>query len=134
MLRNVRRVRKTITFDGTTGKGAQGLVPVFGVANGAIRVESLALYCRTDLAGASATLTLGVPGAASGLIASTTATDLDAGEVWSDTTPDAGVGAAIVDKVVAGNINITVGTADVTAGVLDVIMDFVDLTPGVVVS
>lgn len=134
MLRNVRRLRKTITFDGTAGKGAQGVVSLFTVTNGAIRVESFSAYCRTNLAGASATVEVGATGATAGLIAQTTATDIDAGEVWSDSTPDAGIGAAVIDKVVGADIKITVATADVTAGVIDFMMDFVDLTPGVVVG
>ena len=47
--------------------------------------------CTTLLAGATATLSVGVAGNTAGLIALTTATDIDANEIWLDTTPSVGL-------------------------------------------
>lgn len=55
-----------------------------------------------------------------GLLASTTATDLDADELWHDATPDASIEAVSVltEKLVAQDIIQTIGTAGVTDGTL----------------
>lgn len=76
--------------------------------------------CTVDLAGATATLEVGVTGNTAVLIAQTLATDIDANEIWNDATP------AIVDTlanipgpfVIPNSLNIieTVGTTNITAG------------------
>lgn len=68
--------------------------------------------------GATATLIVGTAISTSGLIASTTATNLAIGEIWHDATPDASVEATTVatEKIVNQNVIQTVGTADITAG------------------
>lgn len=114
----LRRFTKVITFDGTAGAGAQGTVAV-GTVSGAIVVEQCVGYCTTDLAGASATIELGTSGVTNGLIAQTTATNIDAGEAWTDAGPSTLEGS-VVNKVVSDDIILTVGTADITAGVLEI--------------
>lgn len=109
---------KTITFDGTT-VGAQGALTVFTVT-GAVLITELVARCKTLLAGASATIELGVAGNTAALIAQTTATDIDAGEFWQDSSPEAGVSPAVTMKAVTGNIIATIGTADITSGVLEI--------------
>lgn len=84
------------------------LVRIFGV-------------CTTLLAGATATLEVGVAGNTAALIAQTTATDIDADEIWNDTSPAVGVDtlANITGPhVIVNGLDIieTVGTADITAG------------------
>ena len=76
--------------------------------------------CTESLAGATATVAVGTALNTAGLLASTTATDLDINEIWHDATPDASVEAIAVlaEKVVAQNIIQTVGTAGVTDGTL----------------
>lgn len=110
----VRRTVKDVTFTGAAGLGAQGTV-AFGTVTGAVIIERMAAYCATDLAGASATIELGTTGVTTGLIAQTTATNIDSGEVWTDAGPSV-CESAVVDKVVSSNIIATVGTADITAG------------------
>lgn len=109
--------RKTITFDGTTGAGAVGTVAV-GTVTGAILITHLMARCTTLLAGATATVELGDATATAGLIAQTTATDIDAGEFWIGATP-ATVASAVINKMIDANIIITVGTAAVSAGVIE---------------
>lgn len=77
--------------------------------------------CTTDLAGATATLSVGVSNSVAALIALTTATDLDAGEIWTDTTPV--IGAELLSSVlgpyiIEDGVDIVeaVGTADITSG------------------
>lgn len=122
-----RKFVKTITFDGTAGAGAQGTVAVATVT-GSVLITHGAVRCNTNLAGASATVEMGTAADTDGLIAQTTGTDIDDGEFWKDSTPEAGVSDAIVNKVVEGNIIITVGTADVTAGVLEVVFYYLALS------
>lgn len=78
--------------------------------------------CETSLEGASATLEVGFTGATAALIAQSTATDIDAGEIWHDATPDAKVELLTVapEKIIAGGADIigTVATANITAGVI----------------
>lgn len=78
--------------------------------------------CETDLAGASATLEVGFSGATAALIAQSTATDIDQGEIWHDATPDAKVELLTVapEKIIANGADIigTVGTANITSGVI----------------
>jgi hypothetical protein len=75
---------------------------------------------ETDLAGATATLIVGTAKNTSGLLASTTATDLDVDEIWHDATPDASIEATTVaaEKIVNQDIKQTVGTANITSGVI----------------
>lgn len=77
--------------------------------------------CTTSLAGATATLEVGVTGNTAVLIAQTTATDIDANDVWFDSTPSVRAdalsnlpGATII--VGGSNIIETVGTTDITSG------------------
>lgn len=119
--------RKTITFDGKSGSGAVGTVKV-GDVTGAVCILYGGVRCTTSLDGASATIELGTAADTDGLVATTTATDLDAGEFWQDSTPEAGVSNAIVNKLVTGDIIITVGTAAVSAGVIEVVFYWVPLS------
>lgn len=77
-------------------------------------------HCTTNLDGASATLEVGVTNNTAAIIAQTTATDIDAGEVWRDTGPAVGVETLNDPLVIVGGADIieTVGTANITAGVI----------------
>lgn len=116
--RKLRRVLKTITFDGSAGGGAIGKVSV-GTVSGTVVIESLQAVCKTDLAGATATVSLGTATVVDGLIGVTTATDLDDGKLWAS-TPIAGITDAVKDKVVNEDISIDVLTADVIAGAIEI--------------
>ena len=75
--------------------------------------------CSVDLVGASATVEVGISGNTAALIAQTTATDIDANEVWIDNAP-ATVEALPDPRILTNGTDIiqTVGTANVTAGVI----------------
>ena len=75
--------------------------------------------CTVNLASAgSGTLSVGTALSTAGLIALTTATDIDAGEIWHDATPDASIelSAIATEKIVTQDVKEYVGTADITAG------------------
>lgn len=113
------KLESTWTFvAGTTGAVAAHtvftvtgncLVQVFGI-------------CDTDLtSGGAATIEVGVAGNTAALIAQTTATALDDGELWVDATPGVGVEALPATFIVndGADIILTIGSATVTAGVVD---------------
>jgi hypothetical protein len=116
-------VTKTMTFDGATENdpgdynGTGNPATLFTVT-GDVLVHIFGV-CTTLLAGASATVEVGVSSGTALLLAQTTATDIDASEVWKDTAP------ALVETlpssfiIPAGqDIIQTVATANITAGVI----------------
>jgi len=115
---------RTVVFDGATADdpgefdGANAEYDLFTVT-GPIACKILAV-CGTLLEGASATLEVGTAATTAGLIALTTATAIDANELWHDATPDASVEASTVltEKIVTQNIQQKVATADITAGTI----------------
>lgn len=111
--------RKQVTFTGAAGLGAVGTVALFTVTG---RVEyTLVPSCSESLVSAGGgTVEVGIAGNTAAIIAQTTATEIDTGEVWVDNAP-ATVEATPGKKVIAGgqDIILTVGTADVTDGTLD---------------
>lgn len=128
-LGNIRTVRRTITFDGTAGKGVVGTVAVFNVT-GAILCKGIAAVCKVDLAGATATVEVGTASDTDGLIAQATATGIDAPKVYVSASPSnlPTLALAAVDKIVSEDVNITVATADVTAGQLEITMLYIPLS------
>lgn len=116
-----RRFKKTVTFDGGAGSGAVGTVAIATVT-GSVLLNYLTARCLTNLAGATATVELGVAGNTAALIAQATATDIDAGKFWHDATPEVGVSNAVINKSLVGNVILTVATAAVSAGVLEIVM------------
>lgn len=77
-------------------------------------------HCTVDLVGATATIEVGVAGNTAALIAQSTATDIDAGEVWRDATPGLGVETLNDPVVIVGGADIieTIATANITAGAI----------------
>jgi hypothetical protein len=118
------QAQKVMTFAGGTTNdpgdfdGTGNPATLFTVT-GVVAMKLFAL-CTVDLVGATATLIVGTAKNTNGLIASTTATDLDANELWHDATPDASVELSSVaaEKIVAQNVIQTAGTANITAGSL----------------
>jgi len=116
-------VSKTVTFDGATTNdpgdfdGTGNPATLFTVT-GDVLVHVFGV-CTTLLAGASATLEVGVTSGTALLIALTTATDIDASEVWIDTTPGL-IQAMPATQIIPSGQDIiqTVATANITAGVI----------------
>lgn len=130
------QAQKTVTFDGATTNdigdfdGTGNPATLFTVT-GPVLLEVVG-YCSVDLAGASATLSVGFTGAAAQLIASTTATNIDAGEIWHDATPDAKFEASTVAvQQLVNDLDViqTVGTANITAGSITYVAYWYPLSP-----
>jgi len=122
---HLKYATKTITFDGTSGKGLAGTnVPVFDVT-GDVIVIVIVPFCSTLLAEAAptATVSLGVVNAPTLFLAASSATNIDASEFWVITNPSAfsiAVPAALKDIAITQNVVIAPATQNVTAGVLRV--------------
>ncbi len=132
-----RVVSKTITFTGASGLGLHGTATTaFTLAGGFVLVEYIAGRVTTNLAGATATVTLGITGSTTLFIGTTTATAmLTSAEVWATTTPTAaGIAAPAADKGIIINGSVLVSSthvsADVTSGVLEINCIWRPLTPG----
>lgn len=106
---------KAITYvAATTGAiGATTLFTVTGVV--ALRVFAV---CSADLtSGGSSTIEVGITGNTAALIAQTTSTGIDVGEIWLDTAP-ATVEALPTTYIVASNVIQTIATATITGGAM----------------
>lgn len=101
----VNYVAVPITFAaGTTGAVATHEILT---VTGAVRLRMF-VECTTSVEGGGS-IQLGVAGATNAFIASTTGTDLDAGDVWYDATPTETYGnfsSLVLDKVIAGGIDV----------------------------
>lgn len=92
--------------------------------------------CTVDLVGA-AKVEVGTALSTASLIAQTTATDIDANEIWHDATPDASIELSSVatEKIVSQNVIETSSAANITAGNIYYICSWYPLSPdGNVVS
>jgi hypothetical protein len=115
---------KSVTFAGGTANnmgdydGTGNPYTLFNV-DGDVLAYIVAV-CKTDLAGGSATLEVGVTGATAALIAQTTATDIDINEGWFAATPTLAVANTAQYHVIGGGLNViqTVATANITAGAI----------------
>ena len=116
-------------FDGT------GNPATLFTVSGVVAMKLFAL-CTVDLAGASATLIVGTAKDTDAFLVSTTATDLDANEIWHDATPDNSVEATTVaaEKIVAQNVIQTVGTANITSGSITYVCQWRPLTANATVT
>lgn len=127
-----RVVEKSVTFVGGTINaigdydGTGDPFTIFTVS-GAVKIRLYAI-CTTSLVGTSATIEIGVSGDTAEIIAQTTATDIDANELWHDATPDSGVETAsdIVEKIIVKGLDIigNIGTANITAGVIKFVCEW----------
>lgn len=117
-------VSKTVNLSGA-GATISSPFTIFTVTGSSLaRVWGV---CTTDLAGANAKISVGLIGVANTalLIADTTATNIDSGEIWRSATPDAGLVAYTVgnipQRLLADGLDITYTTSvvDVSSGVID---------------
>lgn len=122
-------VRKTITFTGATGLGEVGAVPIFTIT-GQVCVVSITGICTVNLGEAapgSATLALGVTNSTSLFIAATAALDIDAGEIWVSSAPEANgiaMPSGLKDILIARNIIATVAVANINAGAITFVVRY----------
>jgi hypothetical protein len=109
------RAESTITFANTTGT-----VPVFTVT-GMVQIK-LVPECTTNVASAAAAdIELGVSTDPNAMIAATTATDLDATNIWIDASPDSNIEALSTSRdYIIGNSDNVIMTlsGQVDSGVL----------------
>ena len=108
----------TMAADPATGtQAAHTILAVTGLCQ-----VQLVAHCTTDLVGDSATISLGVGVGLTLLIDTTTAVDLDAKDIWYDSTPTAayvaGVDAILGFITDGSDLLYDINTANITAGVL----------------
>lgn len=98
--------------------GSDGVLTLFNVT-GTVLMKLFAT-CSESLAGATATIKVGTATSTAGLIAQTTATDIDVHEIWHDATPDASIELSSVatEKIVNEDVIHTIATAPITDGTL----------------
>lgn len=112
----------------TTGAvGAHTLFTVTGSVLATVWAE-----CSVDVTG-SGTGEVGVTGNTAALIAQTTGTAIDAGEVWQNATPTVGIGAALGNARPITNgldILLTIATDTFTAGVVTFFCTYRPVTSG----
>lgn len=113
-------ISKTVVFAaGTTGKQSTGTFKIATVT-GTVALQCFGV-CSVDLVSAGGgTLAVGTALSTAGLIAQTTATAIDAGEIWHDATPDSSIEltSVVTKKIVTQDINYLIGTADISAGTI----------------
>ena len=127
--------KKAVTFDGGTENGigndggTQDPYTLFTVT-GTVAVKCFA-KCTASLAGDAGTLAVGTVVSPTGLITTTTATDIDVNEIWHDATPDASIELSSIatEKIVSADIVLTTATADVTGGSIEVYCIWYPLSP-----
>lgn len=130
-------ITKTIAFTGAAGNGAVGLVTVFTLS-GLIYCVKCLVWCTEDLVSAGGgSVSLGSTANVAGLIAVTTATGIDNGEMWLTTAP--GVGTVAVPSVMSNafwgsTISIDVTTGAVTDGTLVFYLEYIPISNGATVS
>jgi hypothetical protein len=108
---------KSITYAAAT-TGATGATTLFTVT-GAVAIRIFA-ECTSDLtSGGAATIEVGISGNTAALIAQTTATGIDSGEIWLDTAA-ATVEALPGQFILVGGTDIiqTIASTTITGGVL----------------
>lgn len=118
------KLEKEITFDGSTSNGIgdkDGTQEPYTLLTVTGLVEmTIIARCSTTLVGAG-TIELGTALSTAGIIAQVAdATDITAGDIWHDASPDASIELTSVAKrnLVAQDVIMTITTADITAGVI----------------
>jgi hypothetical protein len=122
------KTSKTLTF--ANSSGALNLFTVTGDV--AVRITAV---CATDLASAAAgSVSVGISGTTDAIMPATTATDLDAREIWHDNAPDSEIeatGSAYRDYVIAdGDDIILTCSAQIDSGVLEFVCEWRPLSSG----
>jgi hypothetical protein len=129
-----RIARKAVTFSALT-TGATGSHVIFTVT-GAVKVKMYAV-CAADLVPdvAGATISVGIVGTAQAFIATTTAADIDAGELWFAAAPatkfDTDANAGIAKKAIGDgtDIDYVVATQAIQSGVINFMCEWEPISP-----
>ena len=120
---------QTTTFTGLTGAGLVNVAVSVARVTGRVLITNMGIYCTTNLAGATATLSLGSAGNTAAIIAATTATDIDSGDWWQDMSPSQQTDTAIKDTLLdAGGLQYEPLTANVSGGVLNLYLFWLPLS------
>lgn len=121
------KIEKEITF-AAASTGAVATHKIVDVT-GTVAMQIFAV-CGTNLAGATATIEVGTALSTAGLIAQTVGTNITAGEIWHDATPDASIELTSVvgQKIVTQNVAYKVASAALSAGKLKFIVLWTPLT------
>lgn len=106
---------KAITYIGAT-TGAIGATTLFTVT-GVVGVRLLAVVSGVDITGAGL-IEAGVAGNTAALLAQTTGTTLDVGEIWTDTGPSTVEALPAIQILNGLNVIQTISGATLTAGTL----------------
>lgn len=118
-----------ITFTGASGLGLVNVSVSVARVTGEVLITNMGIYCVTSLAGASATISLGSAGNTAAIIAATTATDIDSGDWWTDTTPAQQTATAIKDTLLdAGGLQYEPLTATISGGRLRLMLFWLPLS------
>ena len=106
---------KAITYV-APGTGSTGATTLFTVT-GVVGVRLFAVVSGVDLTGAGL-IEAGVAGNTAALLAQTTGTTLDVGEIWTDTGPSTVEALPAIQLLSAANVIQTISGATITAGTL----------------
>jgi hypothetical protein len=127
-------LESTWTFSPAT-TGSVGTHTIF-TATGNCLVSVFAICDSSLTSGGVATAAVGVAGNTAGIIAQTTATDINDGDVWVNATPGVGVQALPSTFILndGADIILTIGTDTLTGGSADFYCTYRPLSSGAVVS
>ncbi len=120
---------QTIVFDGTSGLGLVNVAVTVARVTGEVLITNMGIYCPTSLAGATATISLGSAGNSAAIIAATTATTIDSGDWWVDTSPAQQIATAIKDTLLdAGGLQYEPLVATISGGTLELSLFWLPLS------
>lgn len=123
---------KTVTYtNGENDNGdfdGSGTPEILFTVTGSVAVRVWG-ECSTDLVSSGGTIEVGISGNTAALIVQTTASDIDANEIWNNETPESVKSLDGYKQLMAGsNIIASVATADISAGVIKYYCSFVALS------
>lgn len=123
--------QRTFYFSNAAGYGAAGTPITFFTVSGLVKAKWYAL-CTYDLqTSGAATITLGTAKTTAGIIASTTASGIDTGEMWIDATADSVEAASTAsEKLICQDVIGTVSTANITGGTAIVVLEWIPVSRG----
>lgn len=127
-------VQKTLTFDGTAGKGAASeTIPLFTMS-GRCMLKIYAFCTASCISANNNTIEVGTALSTAGLIAQIASPTLLINEIWHDATPDSSIELSSVstEKIVSQSLNLVTGAgaSGVTAGSIVFVVHWRPVTEG----